>query len=103
MALPGRIDPFSVDLEPLEPLDQTYQPFVDHIADDMAATNTFEGTFGTNPIKVWPSRKTGRLMVIDGHHRLKAARQAKVFANLVQASQAHAEQILRLQGRLNEL
>jgi hypothetical protein len=89
----------AADFTPTEPLPS--DPATERFLNDMAARMKQRNHFGAPPLEVFRNQGGG-LEVIDGHHRLEAARRAGVDVFWVDAPPATAQLWLNLKGRAAE-
>ena len=89
----------AADFTPTEPLPT--DPATERFLNDMAARMKQRNHFGAPPIEVFRNQ-SGGLEVIDGHHRLEAARRAGVDVSWVDAPPATIQLWLNLKGRAAE-
>lgn len=87
---------------PTEPADELAEGFVESLAKEMRDAKSYKGTKNTPPVEVFRNKR-GELEVVDGHHRLEAAKRAGVDADIVPALPSKLEQWLRLKGRADEI
>jgi hypothetical protein len=76
-------------------------PATERFLNDMAARMRQRNDFGEPPIEVFRNRGGG-LEVIDGHHRLEAARRAQVEVAWVDAPSGTVQLWLTMKGRAGE-
>jgi hypothetical protein len=89
----------AADFTPTETLPT--DPATEWFINDMAARMKQRNHFGDPPIEVFRNRGGG-LEVIDGHHRLEAARRARVDVSWVDAPPDTVRLWLTMKGRAAE-
>jgi hypothetical protein len=96
---PGHAPLPAGDFSPRESLPT--DPATERFINDMAARMKLRNGFGAPPIEVFRNRGGGR-EVVDGHHRLEAARRAGVDVSWVDAPPGTVQLWLSMKGRSAE-